>query len=971
MTAIRKFMDLMYPWIGSIAAETIPSREPMVTVLLGLLLQQADPRAIIRDATHAVEVDSAAPARARWEASLRANPSDRPSLLALATLARLTYDYAAATRRYSALTTGTPDLYTIHARLGRAEASRIHTSLDSAAADFMQAAAEARALGHRPSEAEALIGLGLVTSRLASVDSAIRVLARADPLVSGEPLLESRLRCVRAPLLLTAGRRGAKEDANRGLSLAKQSGDNRLIGTCWLALGAWTYFNVDDPAASAPPFDSAEAYHRRARDIVNAAESAAWSGYDHFSFFNNAAAMADLSEAIRLGRESGNRYAEAWALRIRGTVEWRTGAFPAATRSISQAESLARGLGDRAELLNVLRMSGNVAFGQARFGEAEMAFREVLAGASRLGDAIIRMQALNGLAWVGGARGDWSGAERQHRATLDFMRKSQLHGLIPGMRYAGGVIALRNGRLDSAEAAFRWYLANSSQTEYAGRYQSRARLAEIALRRGLLDSAVIELTQASDHLDSLRATLSDDGLRTLVFQTSGGKLEEPDYGFARLVAAFVEGGRTPEAFRLAEHRRARDLADRLLWASSAKRWPSAGDAPRAPDDSTAVIEFIAGRWGQPTTAFVLVRDSIGAHVLPTMDSMGPRIQRFIGLVESGADARQAGETVRRALLDPILTGLSPRITRLVIVPDDVLHRLPFDALPLEGEPLLARYSVALAPSATIATELASRAPRAGTPALVVLGNPDQDSLPPLPFAEREAKAVGRFGGDAVVRLGATASEHFVKGQSFEGGGVLHFASHAVVDDWTSDRTALLLAPGGGDDGLLTPSEILDLDLGVDLVVLSACRTAAGPVIRGEGVQGLTAPLLAAGARAVVATHWPIRDAAALRLIRRFYTRLSRGFPVGEALRQAKLDAMRKGAPPRDWAAFSVVGDAMLRIPIDAPRGRINWALLAAVLGVISVGLVRLRRERNGRRANFGTVGSPNQDPPVVGRPGLE
>jgi tetratricopeptide (TPR) repeat protein len=940
----------------------------MVTVLLGLIFQQADPRAVIRDATHAVEVDSAAPARARWETRLRATPADRPSLLALGTLARLTYDYEQADKHYSTLTAGSPDLYTIYARLGRAEASRINNSLDSAAADFLQAAAEARALNHRSAEAESLIGLGLVTSRLASVDSALRILARAEPLVSGEPMLEARLRCVRVPILLTAGRPGAKRDADRGVSLARASGNTRLTGSCWLARGAWTYFNVDDPAASAPPFDSAEAYHRRARDFANAAESVAWSGYDHFSFFNHAAAVADLNEAIRLGRKSGNRFAEAWALRLRGTVEWRTGAFPAATRSIGQAESIARRLGDRAELLNVLRMTGNVAFGQARFREADTAYREVLGGAEELGDAIVRMQAMNGLAWVSGARGDWPAAERQHRETIAFMQRNNLEGLIPGMRYAGGVIALRNGRLDSAEAAFRWYLESSSPTEYAGRYQSRARLAEIALRHGRVDSAVLELTRASDHLDSLRATLTDDGLRTLAFQTSGGKLEEPDYGFARLIAAFVEAGRTREAFRLVEHRRARDLADRLLWSSPTRRWDAPQVTPRAPDDSTAVIEFTAGRWGQPSTAFVLLGDELTAYVLPSMDSVGPRIERFIGLVETGADARQAGDLVRRALLDPVLASLPERISRLLIVPDDVLHRLPFDALPLDGRPLLARYSVALAPSVTIAAQLASRPAHGGTPTLVVLGNPDQDSLPPLPFAEREAKAVGRFGGDAVVRLGAAATEHFLKSRPFQGGGVLHLASHAVVDDWTSDRTALLLAPGNGDDGSLTPAEILALDLGVDLVVLSACRTAAGPVIRGEGVQGLTAPLLAAGARAVVATHWPIRDGAALRLSRRFYRELSRGLPVGEALRQAKLDAMRNGGPSRDWAAFTIVGDAMLRIPLQAPPSRLRWALLAAMLAMISVGLWR---ERNRRRANLGPVGRADQHPPVVGGPHLE
>jgi CHAT domain-containing protein len=305
------------------------------------------------------------------------------------------------------------------------------------------------------------------------------------------------------------------------------------------------------------------------------------------------------------------------------------------------------------------------------------------------------------------------------------------------------------------------------------------------------------------------------------------------------------------------------------------------------------------------------------------------------------------------------------------VPDDVLHRLPFDALPFQGRPLLERYAIAIAPSVMIAAQLASRPPHSGVPALVVLGNPKQDSMPPLPYAEREAKSVGRYGSSAVVRLGGEASERFVKSQSFANGGVLHFASHAIVDDWTSDRTALALAPGDGEDGSLTPAEILGLELGVDLIVLSACRTAAGPVIRGEGVQGLTAPLLASGARAVVATHWPIRDAEALRLVRHFYDELARGLPVGEALREAKLDAMRSGAPPRDWAAFTVVGDPMVRVLLRAPRSRVPWAFAGALLAVMAVSLTWLRRERDRRSAHLGAVRRADQDPPVVRRPGLQ
>src|SRR4029079_17985556 len=103
-----------------------------------------------------------------------------------------------------------------------------------------------------------------------------------------------------------------------------------------------------------------------------------------------------------------------------------------------------------------------------------------------------------------------------------------------------------------------------------------------------------------------------------------------------------------------------------------------------------------------------------------------------------------------------------------------------------------------------------------------------------------------------VRLGADASAAFLKHAELRGYRVLHFATHALVDERSAARTALALAPGEGEDGFVGPAELASLGLGADLVILSACRTAGGAVIEGEGIQGLTAPLLEGGARAVVA-----------------------------------------------------------------------------------------------------------------------
>ena len=147
----------------------------------------------------------------------------------------------------------------------------------------------------------------------------------------------------------------------------------------------------------------------------------------------------------------------------------------------------------------------------------------------------------------------------------------------------------------------------------------------------------------------------------------------------------------------------------------------------------------------------------------------------------------------------------------------------------------------------------------------------------LPASAAEARLVGRYGDSAEVRLRDDASEAYLKRAPLGEFRVLHFATHAVVDDRSVARTAIALTPGAQEDGFLSPAELAAFALHADLVVLSACRTAGGVLVAGEGVQGLTAPLLQAGARSVVATRWRIADRAAVRMIQPFYDALAAAF----------------------------------------------------------------------------------------------
>jgi CHAT domain-containing protein len=194
-------------------------------------------------------------------------------------------------------------------------------------------------------------------------------------------------------------------------------------------------------------------------------------------------------------------------------------------------------------------------------------------------------------------------------------------------------------------------------------------------------------------------------------------------------------------------------------------------------------------------------------------------------------------------------------------------------------------------------------------------------LPALPWAKREVAAIrATLGGTADELTAEAATETRVRA-SLAGQPIVHFATHGVVSNEPSRPSYIALrATPGGDDGRLLADEIYDLRLDADVVVLSACRTALGP-IEGDGVIGLTRAFLSAGARSVVATQWDVSDRVSYEVMRGFYARRARGIGKSRALRGAQLAVLRQlragtlradgvtlPEAPRLWAGFTLTGE---------------------------------------------------------------
>ena len=402
-----------------------------------------------------------------------------------------------------------------------------------------------------------------------------------------------------------------------------------------------------------------------------------------------------------------------------------------------------------------------------------------------------------------------------------------------------------------------------------------------------------------------------------------------------------------------------------------RRFASLADVQASLASGEALLSFQVGtpeahdgNFGGGSWLIVVTRNQRAVHRIADRSYFAQLVPVFTGLLSRG-DGLEAAASVRLHgdVFADAIRRLPPDIHRLILVPDGPLQHLPFEALRAapDAEPLGSRYELLVIPSATLWLEW-RRQPRAPAGRRVLaLADPALDAdaragatarnavlqegvtLGRLPHARRESRAIRRRVGNVDTLVGPHATEQAVKTRNLRNYEIVHFAAHAVADDRDSDRSAVFLAPGSTEeDGLLQGREIRELDLEGRIVVLSACRTASGAILSGEGVMSLARAFFAARARAVVGTRWPIRDEDAATLFESFYRHLGRGASLSSALMHARMEAIADGLPARAWAALVLIGDGSMQPFPDAPARRtpMPWTLALAI-AVSLVGTMRV------------------------------
>lgn len=269
----------------------------------------------------------------------------------------------------------------------------------------------------------------------------------------------------------------------------------------------------------------------------------------------------------------------------------------------------------------------------------------------------------------------------------------------------------------------------------------------------------------------------------------------------------------------------------------------------------------------------------------------------------------------------------PRGCRLIVVPDGPLYYLPFEALISNDHYLIEDHVISYMPSASVLGVLRRRAAREGAypMQLLAFGDPVVSlkagdlwvaagyRMPPLPNTRSEVLSISQMFPplQSRVYLGRAMKEEAIKSEDLHLYRRLHFATHSLVDERLPSRSAIVFAAGDSlEDGFLTVDEISDLELDCEIVVLSACQTGRGEVLRGEGLVGLARSFLFAGARSVVVSLWNVSDVSSSEFMKSLYRNLASKAGEAESLRQAKLELMAKGKAlehPYYWAPFVFVG----------------------------------------------------------------
>ena len=355
------------------------------------------------------------------------------------------------------------------------------------------------------------------------------------------------------------------------------------------------------------------------------------------------------------------------------------------------------------------------------------------------------------------------------------------------------------------------------------------------------------------------------------------------------------------------------------------------------------------------------------------------VSRFLSFLKNGAVTETRKKDFKQYVLDAmslneqLIKPVSDRLKdyRLVVVPDDILAYIPFDAFITQMPDttkmdfrklryLIYDHSVSYTYSATLlyyyfnnskkaSKDLAAFAPDYNGAEVEVNTVRDiipRDKLFPLPGAKQEVTGITRvINGDIFAGKDATEPRFKEIAGDYD---ILHLAMHTVMNDSLPMYSKLVFTAEQNNNGWLDTYEIYNLDLKARMAVLSACNTGSGRLQKGEGVMSLARAFLYSGCPSIVMTLWNIEDASSANIMIDFYQNLDNGLPKDEALRKAKFSHIQSADPlkahPYYWLGYVSVGS-------QVPLFRTNYIYIVGMLLFIIAAIIfekKFLRKRSGK-----------------------
>jgi CHAT domain-containing protein/Tfp pilus assembly protein PilF len=373
------------------------------------------------------------------------------------------------------------------------------------------------------------------------------------------------------------------------------------------------------------------------------------------------------------------------------------------------------------------------------------------------------------------------------------------------------------------------------------------------------------------------------------------------------------------------------------------------------DDQTVLLEYSLGK--KESFVFTVTKNNLAVYSLANEKVISDSIRELNDVIAKpeqvyetteGAHHKllQTASRLYQLLIQPAISQLSGK-QRLIIAPDGALNALPFEVLVTQKVNeknikfaqvpyLVKNFEINYLPSASILSAIRQRANKIENQSLqknligfadAVYSNPKEVNandnlgyfgmmnLSSLPGTRKELEAIAQLYpvGTVSTFFGMKASESAFKSSQISQFKKLHFALHGEINQDRPEFSSLVFSAdkNGKEDGYLTLREILDLRLNADLVVLSACKTALGQQIRGEGIKSFARAFLYSGTPSVVVTLWNVSDQSTVEFMKSFYSNLeAKNMNKAAALKNARLKLIHSQFynHPYYWAPFVLVGD---------------------------------------------------------------